>query len=72
MARCRCPISTSNPMHGAALAESIIILVARYGPEFVERIYTLAAKKDVTPADWIALFAMAQKPIASVSDMPRN
>ncbi len=40
-----------------SLAEAIIILAAKYGPQLIVELQAIAQKKDPTLADFAALFA---------------
>ena len=44
----------------STLAITILTLVAKYGPDVVQRIIAIAHKGDATAADWDAVFADAK------------
>jgi len=54
------------------LASTIIFLVAKYGPQFVESLIATAHAPAPTAEDWTNTFALAKNNIADVGDMPSS
>lgn len=43
------------------MTEIIMLALVKYGPGFARQVHALFQKKEVTKADWEALFVLAEK-----------